>query len=48
LLAGVDWHDAALMVSWLAISQQPDVSEDAGVVEKLIWKHHNCIEPVVL
>ena len=48
LLAGVDEHHAALMAGGLFVPQQPDVGEDAGVVEKLVGQHDDGVEPVVL
>ena len=48
LLAGVDEHHAAAMAGGLVVSQQPDVGEDAGVVEKLVGQHDDGVEPVVL
>jgi len=35
LLTGVDKHHPAAMVGRLLVSQQPDIGEDTGVVEKL-------------
>ncbi len=32
----------------LVVPQQPDVGEDAGVVEELVGQHDNSVEPVVL
>ena len=48
LLAGVDDHHAPTMAGRLFVSQQPDVGEDAGVVEKLVGQHDDGVEPVVL
>ena len=48
LLAGVDEHHAPAMAGGLLVSQQPDVGEDAGVVEKLVGQHDDGVEPVVL
>ena len=37
-----------LMAGGLFVSQQPDVGENAGVVEKLVGQHDDGVEPVVL
>src|ERR1700677_925096 len=48
LLARVDEHNVPLVADRLVISQQPDVGEDTGVVEKLVREHDDGVEPVVL
>ena len=48
LLAGVDEHHPPSMAGGLVVSQQPDVGEDAGVVEQLVGQHDDGVEPVVL
>ena len=48
LLPSVDEHHPPAMVLRLVVSQQPDVGEDAGVVEKLVGQHDDGVEPVVL
>ena len=47
LLAGVDEHHAAAMTGGLIVPQQPDIGEDAGVVEELVGQHDDGVEPVV-
>ena len=48
LLARVNQHHAPAMAGGLVVSQQPDVGEDAGVVEQLVGQHDDGVEPVVL
>src|SRR6185312_4974380 len=48
LFACIDDHDAPTMRRWLFISQQPDISEDASVIEHLIRQHHDGIQPIIL
>ena len=36
------------MAGGLVVPQQPDVGEDAGVVEELVGQHDDGVEPVVL
>ena len=47
LLAGVNEHHAAAVAGRFLATQQPHVSKDARVVENLIRKHHDSVEPVV-
>src|SRR6185312_2733646 len=47
-VACFDDHDAPTMRRWLFISQQPDISEDASVIEHLIRQHHDGIQPIIL
>ena len=48
LLAGINKHDAACMAGGLVIPQQPDVGEDASIIEQLVGQHDDGIQPVVL
>src|SRR6202011_5111758 len=48
LLARINQHHAAAMAGGLVVTQKPDVSEDARVVEELVRQHDDGIEPVVL
>jgi hypothetical protein len=48
LFAGIDEHDTALVAHGLVVPQQPDVREDARIVEELVGQHDDGIEPVIL
>src|SRR6218665_2522491 len=48
VVAGVDELHLALAVRLLAVGQRPDVSTDAGVVEKLLGERDDGLEPIVL
>ena len=48
LLPGINEHHSAAVAGGLLVSKQPDVGEDAGVVEKLVGQHDDGVEPVVL
>ena len=48
LLARVNEHHAPAVAGGLVVSQQPDVGEDAGVVENLVGQHDDGVKPVVL
>ena len=48
LLAGVDEHHPPAVAGGLLVPQQPDVGEDARVVEELVGQHDDRVEPVVL